>query len=60
MSELISTSLSPEIVDDQLRVEEIGETIGKISVLEALAQPAQEDISPSMTWQSAWTGKEDR
>lgn len=60
MSEAITKVLNPETFDDKLEIEEIGKNIGKISVLEALAQPSNEDISPSMTWQSTWGNKEDR
>lgn len=48
----------PEVVSDSGA--ELAQEFGKISVLEALAQPAQEDITPSMTWQSVWSNKEDR
>lgn len=34
--------------------------LGRVTVLEQLAQPATANITPSMTWQSAWTNKEDR
>lgn len=60
MSEALLT-LNPDVEqqDQQVKIK-VGEAAGKISILEALAEPAPEDITPSMSWQSAWSNKEDR
>lgn len=53
--------ISPEEQIPDLQLQSVvAEEVGKMSVLEALAEEAPENLTPSMTWQSAWTGKEDR
>lgn len=57
MSE-ITSSTTPEATTKTSP--EITLEIGKLSVLEALAKPAEDNLTPSMTWQSAWSGREDK
>lgn len=61
MKEIVQT-LSPEVQESEIHenLEQIASDVGKMSVLEALAVEAPDDLTPSMTWQSAWSGKDDR
>lgn len=59
MAEVLSTT-DLETQDQRVDLEKVTKDLGKVSVLEALAIPSEEHVTPSMTWQSAWANREDR
>ena len=64
MSELFLNSNENLVLDTGLetkilKTENSIRTLGKVTVLELLAEPMNA-ITPEMTYQSAWTNREDR